>query len=172
MSGWDAGRVYAVQDTTYHTSTSVTQPTAIERRFLDFLREFRIDYMFHYRYPSFSSLPLFMSITSQGRDRQQMRQNLLMPQYFLEVELRHLIAYDGDLAQELVSRPDQTITLVCSTFTLFYMQGLTCSTAGECGASARKTDHPDPSRDAALGKTNQNRWRTRRRPRRGARDQR
>ena len=50
------------------------------------------------------------------RPREQLRQNIQLGQYFLEVELEHLIAFSDDLGQEAVSRPGVIVPLVLIYF--------------------------------------------------------
>ncbi|KAJ3089561.1 minichromosome maintenance protein 5 [Quaeritorhiza haematococci] len=90
--GWDAGRVYytnvvpGTEDDEYNAQPDGNpSPAAIERRFLEFLRTFRIDNNFVYR--------------------DQLRQNLIMKLYFLEVDLAHLISFDEALANKVKDHP-------------------------------------------------------------------
>ena len=44
--------------------------------------------------------------------RDQIRQNVLVKQYFCDVDIAHLISYDEELAHKLTTEPTQIIPLV------------------------------------------------------------
>ncbi|KAI8911962.1 hypothetical protein PhCBS80983_g03226 [Powellomyces hirtus] len=87
--GWDTGRVF---DTQVYPSESATDTRAnIEKKFVEFLRTFRIDNVFLYR--------------------DQLRQNLIIKQYFLEVDMAHLMSYDEDLTNMVKEKPGEYLPL-------------------------------------------------------------
>ncbi|GAB5585343.1 minichromosome maintenance protein 5 [Umbelopsis nana] len=81
--GWDTGSVY---------STSVLPPdpillrqAALQQKFLAFVENFRLDNEYIYR--------------------DQLRSNLITKQYFLEIDMGHLISFDEELANSLTNNP-------------------------------------------------------------------
>ncbi|KAL1920772.1 uncharacterized protein VTP21DRAFT_11407 [Calcarisporiella thermophila] len=87
--GWDKGHLY-------HTSVlapQIDQSSNYEtqEKLHEFIQNFRIDNSFLYR--------------------DQLRQNLMAKQYFLEVDLKHLSAFNEDLAQMLNDRPAEILPL-------------------------------------------------------------
>ncbi|KAJ3022004.1 minichromosome maintenance protein 5 [Thoreauomyces humboldtii] len=87
--GWDAGRVFNTQ--VYPSDSGEDSRATIERRFVEFLRTFRIDNVFVYR--------------------DQLRQNLIIKQYFLEVDMAHLMSYDEDLTNQIKEKPGEYLPL-------------------------------------------------------------
>ena len=47
--------------------------------------------------------------------RDQLRQNVLLKQYFLEIDIAHLIAYNEELASRLSNNPTEIIPIVGET---------------------------------------------------------
>ncbi|KAK9721622.1 minichromosome maintenance protein 5 [Basidiobolus ranarum] len=87
--GWDKGQIY---------STSVLpaeQPDEtrgiLEGQYNDFIQNFRLDNDYIYR--------------------DQLRQNLMVKEYFLEIDLGHLISYNEGLAQSLQDSPTEHLPL-------------------------------------------------------------
>ncbi|KAI8823127.1 MCM2/3/5 family-domain-containing protein [Fimicolochytrium jonesii] len=87
--GWDAGRVFNTQ--VYPNSSGDDSRAAIEKKFVEFLRTFCIDNVYIYR--------------------DQLRQNLIIKQYFLEVDMAHLMSYDEDLTNQLKEKPAEYLAL-------------------------------------------------------------
>ena len=59
-----------------------------------------------------SALPAVALSHSSYRD--QIRQNVLVKQYYCDVDIAHLISYDEELAHKLTTEPTEIIPLVCS----------------------------------------------------------
>ena len=49
---------------------------------------------------------------SHSSYRDQIRQNVLVKQYFCDVDIAHLISYDEELAHKLTTEPTEIIPLV------------------------------------------------------------
>nr|KAJ3417867.1 minichromosome maintenance protein 5 [Polyrhizophydium stewartii] len=88
--GWDAGRVTSTA--VYPTEQRANSHVVVERRFLEFLRSFRIDNVFLYR--------------------DQLQKNLLLRERFIEVDMAHLLSCDEDLASNIKERPKEYLALV------------------------------------------------------------
>lgn len=61
--------------------------------------------------------------------RNQLRQNYVLNQYFLDIDMKHIIAYDEELANQITTRPTEFIALVSgdqnpSYFFLFLLSSL------------------------------------------------
>ncbi|KAI8977175.1 MCM2/3/5 family-domain-containing protein [Mycotypha africana] len=87
--GWDQGRI---------TATSVLpgeeqkqSPSEISKFFYEFLQNFRINNSFVYR--------------------DQLANNVRMKEYYVEVDLSHLISWDNALADELMNKPAEFLPL-------------------------------------------------------------
>ncbi|KAL2919540.1 minichromosome maintenance protein 5 [Polyrhizophydium stewartii] len=87
--GWDAGRVTSTA--VYPTEQRANSHVVVERRFLEFLRSFRIDNVFLYR--------------------DQLQKNLLLRERFIEVDMAHLLSCDEDLASNIKERPKEYLAL-------------------------------------------------------------
>ncbi|KAI8897959.1 MCM2/3/5 family-domain-containing protein [Globomyces pollinis-pini] len=87
--GWDSGQITTTQ--TYLPTAEVDSNNAIEQNFLDFLRNFRLGSVFPYR--------------------DQLRKNIIIKSYFLEVDLSDLITFDQDLANSLKLDPKNLLPL-------------------------------------------------------------
>ncbi|RKP39571.1 MCM2/3/5 family-domain-containing protein [Dimargaris cristalligena] len=87
--GWDTGRIY----TTSVLPGEVQQNdnSIVEQELFDFLQNFCVDNQFVYR--------------------DQLRQNLLIKNYVLEVDMQDLISYDENLAHRLSERPSDILPL-------------------------------------------------------------
>jgi DNA replication licensing factor MCM5 len=55
-----------------------------------------------------------MSITNASR-RDQIRENVLLKQYYCDVDVGHLISFNEELAHRLVTEPAEIIPLVGCT---------------------------------------------------------
>ncbi|KAJ3289749.1 minichromosome maintenance protein 5 [Borealophlyctis nickersoniae] len=87
--GWDAGRIY--NTSVYPGERGEETRSSIEKKFVEFLRNFRLDNIFIYR--------------------DQLRENLIIKRYFLEVNLEHLISYDEELANQVKDKPADYLPL-------------------------------------------------------------
>ena len=57
---------------------------------------------------AFDSLPLMLKF------RDQIRENVLVKQYYCDVDIAHLISYNEELAHKLTTQPADIIPLVCN----------------------------------------------------------
>ncbi|KAI9105792.1 MCM2/3/5 family-domain-containing protein [Phlyctochytrium arcticum] len=87
--GWDQGRIFDTQ--VYPRTHTNDSPTATVQKFTSFIRQFRLDHVFIYR--------------------DQLRQNLVIGQYFLEVDLSHLVQFDEDVGNGVKERPAEYLPL-------------------------------------------------------------
>ncbi|KAI8927661.1 MCM2/3/5 family-domain-containing protein [Entophlyctis helioformis] len=87
--GWDNGRVFTTA--VYAGDQRDDSPVVIERKFGEFLRNFRLEAEYIYR--------------------EQLRQNLIVNQNFVEVDMGHLLSYDEELANNLKERPKEYLAL-------------------------------------------------------------
>lgn len=72
--------------------------TQIQARLREFVLEFQLDNAFIYR--------------------DQLRQNVLVKQYFCDIDIAHLISYNEELAHKLTTEPADIIPLVSIVFRL------------------------------------------------------
>ena len=86
----ETGRVYTTA--TFQGEQVENSLQTIETRFLNFIKNFRINQDFVYR--------------------DQLEKNIRLEKWFLEVDLQHLIAYDEYLADDLKNRPKELCKLV------------------------------------------------------------
>lgn len=103
----DTRSVYTVS--VLHPDDSFRAPDArseIQKSLVNFVLEFHIDNAFIYR--------------------DQIRENVLVKQYFCDVDVAHLISYDEDLASRLANDPAEVIPLVRPNDTAFARRLLTC----------------------------------------------
>ncbi|KAH4402316.1 DNA helicase [Parastagonospora nodorum] len=68
-----------------------TAPSRIQQALVDFIMEFTLDNVFVYR--------------------DQIRENVLVKQYYCDIDIAHLIVYNDELAQNLTSNPAEVIPL-------------------------------------------------------------
>ncbi|KAI6045030.1 MCM-domain-containing protein [Pisolithus marmoratus] len=85
MSGFDANHVFSVSVRDRPAVPSTETPSQVEKLLLDFLLQYRVGEEFVYR--------------------DKLRANLLLKQYQLEVDLRHLSLYNDELAHVMQDRP-------------------------------------------------------------------
>ncbi|TFK76800.1 MCM-domain-containing protein [Pluteus cervinus] len=97
MSGYEANSVYTVTVHDPPAATSPESPSETERLLLDFLLQFRVGGEFIYR--------------------DKIRANLLLKQYLLEVDLRHISLYNDELAFAIQDRPTDVLPLFESAAT-------------------------------------------------------
>ncbi|KAJ3301477.1 minichromosome maintenance protein 5 [Kappamyces sp. JEL0829] len=83
VGGWNQGRIYTTG--TYQGEQAEDSLQSLQIKFFSFLREFHIEQIYIYR--------------------DQLRQNLVVKNYFVEVDMNHLMAFDEALANDLKKRP-------------------------------------------------------------------
>ncbi|KLO20460.1 MCM-domain-containing protein [Schizopora paradoxa] len=91
MSGFDANRVYSVTVHDAPEPQGIEQPSEVERMLFEFLLQYRIGGEFIYR--------------------DKLRANLLLRQYYLEVELQHVGLFNEELAHGIQDRPGEIMPL-------------------------------------------------------------
>lgn len=91
MSGFDANHVFSVSVRDRPAVPSTDTPSQLEKLLLDFLLQYRVGEEFVYR--------------------DKLRANLLLKQYQLEVDLRHLSLYNDELAHAVQDRPTDILPL-------------------------------------------------------------
>ena len=69
-----------------------TSPSRVQQQLVDFVMDFHIDNIFLYR--------------------DQIRENVLVKQYYCDIDIAHLISYDEELAHKLQQDPAEIIPLV------------------------------------------------------------
>lgn len=90
--------------------------TTIQNRLRDFVLEFQLDNAFIYRYGIPRSLTreaCSQKLTWCNSD--QLRQNVLVKQFYCDVDIAHLISYNEELAHKLTTEPADIIPLVGAT---------------------------------------------------------
>ncbi|KAI6134041.1 MCM-domain-containing protein [Pisolithus croceorrhizus] len=91
MSGFDANHVFSVSVRDRAAIPFTETPSQLEKLLLDFLLQYRVGEEFVYR--------------------DKLRANLLLKQYQLEVDLRHLSLYNDELAHAMQDRPADILPL-------------------------------------------------------------
>ena len=76
----------------------------------EFVLEFRLDNAFIYRYELYSIARALVDLFY----RDQLRENVLVKQYYCDVDVAHLISYNEELAHKLSTEPADIIPLVSS----------------------------------------------------------
>lgn len=122
MSGFDMNRVYSVS---VHDRPAPSQeaPSETTKLLTDFLLQFRVGGEFIYRYLTC----LYSSIESLAYKiirSDKLRANLLLKQYHLEVDLRHVALYNEDLAHSVQHRPGDVLPLVFCTTNAFALSNM------------------------------------------------
>ena len=74
----------------------------------EFILEFRLDNAFIYRY----AVQQIAGALTDGPYRDQLRENVLVKQYYCDVDVAHLISYNEELAHKLSTEPADIIPLV------------------------------------------------------------
>lgn len=72
-----------------------TTPSRVQQQLVDFIMDFHLDNVFLYR--------------------DQIRENVLVKQYYCDIDIAHLISYDEELAHKLQQDPAEVIPLVSLT---------------------------------------------------------
>ncbi|KAF9786866.1 MCM-domain-containing protein [Thelephora terrestris] len=97
MSGFDADRIWNVSVHGVPDPTAPEAPSETAKLLYDFLLQYRVGGEFIYR--------------------DKLRANLLLKQYFLEVDLRHVGLYNDELAHAIQDRPTDVLPLFESSAT-------------------------------------------------------
>ncbi|KAG1716329.1 hypothetical protein ID866_813 [Astraeus odoratus] len=97
MSGFDANHVFSVSVRDQPPATTTETPSQTEKLLLEFLLQYRVGGEFLYR--------------------DKLRANLLLKQYQLEIDLRHLALYNDELSHALQDRPADILPLFESAAT-------------------------------------------------------
>ena len=109
MSGFDLDRVYSVS---VHDQPAANPdaPSETLRLLNEFLLQFRVGGDFIYRLvPRIVLLCIFLPLY-----RDKLRANLLLKQFHLEVDLRHVALYNEDVAHAIQDRPGVVLPMVRS----------------------------------------------------------
>ena len=112
MSGFDADRVWNVSIHDVPDPTAPDAPSETAKLLHDFLLQYRVGGEFIYRCVWSPSDPP-AEPHEYGHTRDKLRANLLLKQYFLEVDLRHVGLYNDELAHAIQDRPTDVLPLVC-----------------------------------------------------------
>ncbi|KAG6820761.1 hypothetical protein H0H93_012025 [Arthromyces matolae] len=91
MSGFDANNVYTVSVHDLPPAVAPDSPSETEKLLLEFLLQYRVGGDFIYR--------------------DQLRGNLLLKQYLLEVDLRHISLFNDELAHAIQDKPAEILPL-------------------------------------------------------------
>ncbi|KAF8898425.1 MCM2/3/5 family-domain-containing protein [Infundibulicybe gibba] len=97
MSGFDTNNIYNVSVHDVPAASAPDSPSETEKLFLEFLLQYRVGGEFIYR--------------------DKLRGNLLLKQYVLEVDLRHVSLYNDELAHTIQDRPADVLPLFESAAT-------------------------------------------------------
>lgn len=105
----DRQSVYSLSVLTPDQDGTEDSRTHIESQLREFVLEFRLDNAFIYRYRR-----IFGTIRQKADSfkRDQIRQNVLIKQYYCDVDIAHLISYNEELAHKLTTQPAEIIPLV------------------------------------------------------------
>ena len=111
MSGFDADRIWNVSVHGVPDPTAPDAPSETAKLLHDFLLQYRVGGEFIYRCVWPSVWPGARSYKSSYH-RDKLRANLLLKQYYLEVDLRHVGLYNDELAHAIQDRPTDVLPLV------------------------------------------------------------
>ena len=81
----------------------------VQQELRDFILDFRLDNSYIYRLTIFQYR---LCTTSNEYHRDQIRQNVLVKQYYCDVDIAHLVSYNEELAHRLTTEPAENIPLV------------------------------------------------------------
>lgn len=127
-TGWDNGQVFSTQ--VYRHDAPEQSNTSIINKFVDFIRNFRIDNSFIYR--------------------DQLRQNLLVNLYFIEVDMSHLSRFDEEFANNFKDKPTEYLPLFEDAVKQVAIQSNYYSGEGsvpDCQVMLLSSENPTPIRD-------------------------
>ncbi|PCH33364.1 MCM-domain-containing protein [Wolfiporia cocos MD-104 SS10] len=131
MSGFDADRVFSVNVHDVPEATAPDSPSQIEKLFLEFLLQFRVGGEFIYRY------------VLHRIDK--LRANLLLKQYQLEVDLRHIGLFNDELAHTIQDRPAEILPLFENAATRAARTILFPLANGQAGSSTESSAQSIPN---------------------------
>lgn len=96
MAGMDRQSVYTLSLFGEDRSANGGEQTnrQIQQELVDFVLEFHLDNVFIYR--------------------DQIRENVLSNQYYCDIDIAHLIAFNEGLAQRLNNEPAEIVPIVCN----------------------------------------------------------
>jgi DNA replication licensing factor MCM5 len=80
----------------------------IQAQLQNFILEFQLGNVFIYRFVDMSGF--YKVLLTDCRD--QIRENVLLKQYYCDVDIAHLISFNEELAHRLVTEPAEIIPLV------------------------------------------------------------
>ena len=109
----DQQSVYSLNVLAPDPDASEDSRSQIQYQLREFILEFRLDNAFIYR-------SVYKSTREEGIDdliydcRDQIRENVLVKQYYCDVDVAHLISYNEELAHRLQTQPADIIPLVLS----------------------------------------------------------
>ena len=83
----------------------------IQAQLQNFILEFQLGNVFIYRFVDMPDLYKDLLID----DRDQIRENVLLKQYYCDVDIAHLISFNEELAHRLVTEPAEIIPLVSTS---------------------------------------------------------
>ena len=109
----DRQSVYSLSVLAPDLDGSENSRSQIQNRLREFILEFRLDNAFIYRYVELAPSRIYYFANLGERD--QIRENVLVKQYYCDVDIAHLISYDEELAHKLTTEPTDTIPLVCNS---------------------------------------------------------
>lgn len=83
--------------------------TVVQARLRQFVLEFQLDNAFIYRFAY--QIHEYWKDTDQ-LSSDQLRQNAIVKQYYCDIDMTHLIAYNEELAHKLTTEPAEIIPIV------------------------------------------------------------
>ncbi len=90
----DTERPYSLSVLAPDPDVSEDSRSQVQAQLREFILEFRLDNTFIYR--------------------DQIRENVLVKQFYCDVDIAHLISYNEELAHKLTTQPAEFIPLVCT----------------------------------------------------------
>lgn len=106
----DRQSVYSLSVLAPDPDESEGSATQTQAQLREFILEFRLDNAFIYRCVTQSQTVREDVILMLRRD--QIRENVLIKQYYCDVDIAHLISYNEELAHKLTTQPAEIIPLV------------------------------------------------------------
>ena len=111
MSGFDADKIWNVSVHDVPDPTAPDAPSETAKLLYDFLLQYRVGGEFIYRCV-WTSAESTGCISQPPHISDKLRANLLLKQYFMEVDLRHVGLYNDELAHAIQDRPTDVLPLV------------------------------------------------------------
>lgn len=105
----DQRSVYSLSVLAPDPDASEDSRSQIQDHLREFILEFRLDNAFIYRYTMHFMRKKYVLMTHL---RDQIRENVLVKQYYCDVDVAHLISYNEELAHKLQTQPADIIPLV------------------------------------------------------------